>query len=99
VRRRRQPRETRVVEAERDLGREVLQLVAGQAELGEDDQARAARACLVEELMVSREVVLERAEARCRLSERDPEHGRNEDTPVPELEPSLEPGGNRHVAP
>ncbi len=34
--------EPRVVEAHRHLGREVLELVAGQPELGEDDQVGAA---------------------------------------------------------
>ncbi len=66
----RRPRERgqpRVVEAHRDLGGEVLEQVAGQAELGEDDQAGAARA----------------APRRCsswwraRLSSRSPEPGRD----------------------
>src|SRR5206468_2380210 len=64
-RRCREPDESWIVEAQRHLGREVLELVAGQAELGEDDQAGAAGTCLVEELTVASEVVLERAEARC----------------------------------
>ena len=36
-------REARIVEAHRDLGREVLELVAGQPELGEDDEVRRRR--------------------------------------------------------
>ena len=38
-----QPGQARVVEPHRDLRGEVLELVAGQSELGEDDQVRAAR--------------------------------------------------------
>ena len=37
----REAREARVVEAHRDLGGEVLELVAGEAELGEDDEVGA----------------------------------------------------------
>src|SRR5438034_3683659 len=102
-RRCREPDESWIVEAQRHLGREVLELVAGQAELGEDDQAGAAGTCLVEELTVASEVVLERAEARCGLGERDPEHGRDEDTPVSRLElrrePELERRSNRPANP
>jgi len=41
ARRRRQRGEPRVVEAHRDLGREVLEQVAREAELGKDDELRA----------------------------------------------------------
>ena len=42
-------RQARIVEPHRDLGGEVLEQVAGQAELGEDDQAGAAGARLGEQ--------------------------------------------------
>ena len=49
VRRRRERGQPRVVEPHRDLGREVLQLVAGQPELREDDEVGALPACLLEQ--------------------------------------------------
>ena len=58
--------QARVVEAHRDLGREVLEQVAGQPELGEDDEVGAACPRLREQLAVAREVVLERARAAAR---------------------------------
>ena len=41
--RRRERRQPRIVEPHRDLGGEVLELVAGQPELGEDDEVGTAR--------------------------------------------------------
>ena len=72
-RRRGERGQPRVVEAHRDLGREVLEQVAGQAELGEHDEARAAVARLGEQLVVAREVLLELPEPRRDLGESDAE--------------------------
>ena len=72
-RRGREPRQPRVVEAHRDLRREVLELVAGQPELGEDDEPGARVAGLVEEGVVPLEVRVELPEARRDLGQRDPE--------------------------
>ncbi len=71
--RRRQLRQARVVEPHRDLGREVLELVAGQAELGEDDEVGATVASLAQALVMRRQVRLERAETRRDLGQGDPE--------------------------
>ena len=72
--------EARVIEAHGDLCGQVLELVAGQAELGKDDEvgARLARAC--EQVPMVGEVLVERSEARSDLGECDtgglhvPEH-------------------------
>ncbi len=72
--------QARIVEAHRDLGGEVLELVAGQPELGEDDEVGARLARLREQVPVPGEVLVERTEARSDLGERDtgrlhvPEH-------------------------
>ena len=63
--------ETRIVEAHRDLGREVLELVAGQPQLGEDDEVRAEVARLAQPVVVGREIDLERPEPGRDLGERD----------------------------
>ena len=60
-----------VVEPHRHLGGEILELVAGQPELREDDQVGALGTGLVEEGVVGREVDLERPEPRCDLGEGD----------------------------
>ena len=79
---RRQVRQARVIQAHRDLRGEVLELVAGQAEFREDDQIRALLTSLAEQVVVGREVDLQRAEPRRDLGERDlerlhaPEHTR-----------------------
>ena len=52
-------------------GGEVLEQVAGQAQLRKDDQPGATRARLGEELVVARQVLLESAEARRDLGKRD----------------------------
>ena len=51
-----QLQEARVVATHGDLGVEVLQQVAGQAQLGEDDEVRLLRPGLGDELVVTREV-------------------------------------------
>ena len=66
--------QARIVEAHRDLGREVLELVARQAELGEDDEVRALGASVGEELVVTGKVGIELAQRRGDLREGDP-HG------------------------
>ena len=66
ARRRGEVGQPRVVEADRDLGGEVLELVAGQPELGEDDEVGALRARLVDQLMVTCEVRVELARAPAR---------------------------------
>ena len=58
--------QARVVEPHRDLGGEVLELVAGQPELREDDEVGAGVARLAQQLVVAREVGLERARAAAR---------------------------------
>ena len=59
----------RVVEPHRDLRREVLELVAGQPELREDDEVRALRAGLLDQLVVARQVHVELTERRRDLGE------------------------------
>jgi hypothetical protein len=69
----RQIGEARIVQAHGDLGRQVLQLVAGQAELGEDDQVGSLRAGLLEQLVMALQVCFERPQSRGDLGERDPQ--------------------------
>ena len=69
--RRQQLAQPRVVEAHRHLAREILQLIPGQPELGEDDQLCPAGPGLAQEFMVPREVLVEGAQARCDLGQRD----------------------------
>ena len=68
-------REPRVVEPHRDLAREVLEQVAGQPELGEDDEVRAPGTCLVEEGVVALQVRVELPESRRDLGEGDRQRG------------------------
>ena len=74
----RQLGQARVVEAQGDLGREVLELVAGQAELREDDEVGLVRAGLVEELVMAPQVAVQLPEAGRQLGEghADRLHGR-----------------------
>ena len=65
--------ETRVVEAHRHLGGEILEQVPRQPELREDDQAGARVAGLGDQLVMARQVGLEVPEARGGLGERDAE--------------------------
>ena len=67
-----QCRQPRIVEAHRDFRGEILELVAGQPEFGEDDEVGAALTRLGEQVVVGREVDLERPEPRRDLGERDP---------------------------
>ena len=60
--RRREIGQTRVVEAHRDLRGEVLELVAGQTELGEDDEVSAVGPGRIEQLVMPGEVRLELSE-------------------------------------
>src|SRR5205085_11343521 len=71
--------ETGIVEADRDLGREVLEQVTRETELGEDDEARATLASLADQGLVTPEVLVESAEDWRDLGERDAEcrHGRS----------------------
>src|SRR3990172_4530631 len=69
----RQGRKARVIEPHRDLGREILQQVPGQTQLGEDDEPGAARPRLGKERAMALEVRLERAELRGGLGEGDAE--------------------------
>ena len=62
-----------IVEPDRDLGGEVLEQVAGQAELGEHDEAGARGTRLGEQLVVAGEVVVEAPERRGDLGQRDAE--------------------------
>ena len=63
--------EPRVVAAHGHLGVEVLEQVAGQAELRKDHEVRALHPGLSEELVVALQVLLERAEARRDLGQGD----------------------------
>src|SRR6185295_8311948 len=65
--------ETRVVETHRDFGREVLEEVAGQAQLGEHDQAAVLAPGIADERVMALQVRLEVAETWRDLSEADPE--------------------------
>ena len=60
--------QARIVEPHRHLGREVLELVASQPELGEHDQPGTASACLGDERAVTLEVLLEHTQARRQLA-------------------------------
>ena len=60
---------TRIVLSHRHLGREVLELIAGQAELRKDDQPGAGGARLPEKVPMARQILVEQAEARRRLNE------------------------------
>ena len=70
---RRERGQSRVVEPDGDLGGEVLEQVAGQAELREHDQPGTVVAGAAEQLVVDGEVLVEQAEPRCDLGKRDPE--------------------------
>ena len=61
----------RVVAAHGHLGVEVLEQVAGQAELREDDEVSALAAGLSDELVMALQVLLEGTEARRHLGQRD----------------------------
>ena len=65
--------QARVVDPHRDLGRQILQVVAGQPELGEDHETGPGGAGLGQELVVACEVLLEQAEPRRELGKGDPE--------------------------
>ena len=64
--------QSRVVEPHRDFRGEILELVAGQPEFGEDDEVGTALTRLGEQVVVGREVDLERPEPRRDLGKRDP---------------------------
>ena len=65
--------QARVVEAHRDLGREVLEQVPGEPQLREHDEPGPGVAGLLDQLEMAREVGLEVPEARRDLGEGDPE--------------------------
>ena len=92
-RRRRQRREARVVEAHRDLGREILEQVAGQPELREDDEIRAGRPGLIEQLMVPPEVLVEGPQLRGDLGQGDAARLHRVSLPVAAVDLRLGPGG------
>ena len=79
--------EARVIEPHRDLGRQVLELVAGQPELGKDDEVGARLARAREQVPVLGDVLVERAQAGRDLGERDtgglhvPEHSERRSVP------------------
>jgi len=56
-----------------DIAREVLQVVAGERELGEDHEARTCALRAADPLFVHRDVPLEGAEGRGALRDRDPD--------------------------
>ena len=59
-----------VVEPERDLRRQVLELVAGQAQLREDDEVGLLGAGLLQELVVTSQIAVQLPQARRQLGER-----------------------------
>ena len=67
----RQLGEPGVVEPHRDLRREVLEQIARQPELGEDDEPGATLACLLKQADVRGDVLVEQAELRRNLGEGD----------------------------
>ena len=79
--------EARVIEPHRDLGGQVLELVAGQPELRKDDEVGARLARAREQVPVLGKVLVERAQARSDLGERDtgrvhvPEHSERRSVP------------------
>ena len=77
VRLRGEPEESRIVGAHRDLGVEILEQVAREPELREDGQPRSGATRFAKELEVPLDVLVDDAEARRDLSERDPDwlHG------------------------
>ena len=64
-----------VVATHRDLGIEVLEQIAGQAELGEDDEVRVLPASVRDELMMPREVAGHITESWRDLGEGDADRG------------------------
>ena len=66
LRRGREAGQARVVEADRHLRGEILEQIAGQAELREDDEAGAPPAGLLDQLVVAGEVRVEAARAAAR---------------------------------
>jgi hypothetical protein len=79
----RERRETRVVEPDRDLRGEVLQEVASEPQLREDDETGAVGTGLPQQVTVDGQVLVEQAETWCDLSERDPERGRHHERRIP----------------
>ena len=77
--------QARVVEAHRDLGREVLEEIAGEPELGEDEQVHALAAGVVDERVMALEVLLEVAEAGRDLGEADAESLHDAESSAPSL--------------
>ena len=88
----RQLEEARVVAAHGHLGVEVLEQVAGQAELREDHQVSAVCAGLPDELVVTRQVLVERTEPRRDLGQRDGDALRRLMPPCPPFRVEAVPG-------
>src|SRR6266511_2084354 len=65
--------ESGVVESHRDVGRQVLQQVAGEPELREDDEPGALLARVLEQRMMAGEVLVEEPQAWRDLGQGDPE--------------------------
>jgi hypothetical protein len=76
--------QTGIVEPHGDLGREILEEVAGQPELGKDDEVRTIGARLGKHLAVTGQVLVQGPQSRRKLGKRDPDglHG-PEDTRPP----------------
>ena len=87
-----EPGESRVVESHRDVGGEVLEQVAREAQLGEDDQAGARLARAIQQCVVDREVLVEQAEPGRDLRERDPEGRHRASIPSRSGPTALRPG-------
>jgi hypothetical protein len=94
----RELRQARVVEAHRDLAGEVLEEVAGEAELREDDELRAPARASRRRLVMPREVLVQVSEARGDLGEGDAERGAPWDAVLgsgAHGQPALRPSGVR----
>ena len=83
-----------VVEAHGDLGREILELIAGEAEFWKDDQIGTLGTDLRDDLEVPGEVLVERAKPGRQLGERDPAGVHEASIPEPSVDPGspAEPG-------
>ena len=79
----RERREARVVEPDRDLRGEVLQEIAGEAQLREDDEAGAVGPGLPQQVAVDGQVLVEQAESGRDLGQRDPERGQRHERRIP----------------
>lgn len=72
-RRGRDPCQTGIIQAHGHITGQVLELVAGQAKLGKDDEIRALIARPCHDLDVSSQILVEQPQSGGKLRQRDPE--------------------------